>query len=41
MSEMDLSKSYDGISAYAWDWMGADTPTFRRDSDHAGLDGFD
>lgn len=24
MSEMDLSKSYDGISAYAWDWMGGD-----------------
>lgn len=21
---MDLSKSYDGISAYAWDWMGGD-----------------
>ena len=24
MSELDLSKSYDGISAYAWDWMGGD-----------------
>lgn len=24
MSERDLSKSYDGISAYAWDWMGGD-----------------
>ena len=24
MTEMDLSKSYDGISAYAWDWMGGD-----------------
>jgi SAM-dependent methyltransferase len=24
MSDGDLSKSYDGISAYAWDWMGGD-----------------
>jgi len=35
MSDGDLSKSYDGISAYAWDWMGgdeiqADLPFYQR-----------
>lgn len=41
MSEMDLSKSYDGISAYAWDWMGgdeaqADLPFYQRKIQEGG-----
>ena len=41
MSEMDLSKSYDGISAYAWDWMGgdeaqADLPFYARKIEEGG-----
>ena len=38
---MDLSKSYDGISAYAWDWMGGDEvqddlPFYQRKIQEAG-----
>ena len=41
MSDLDLSRSYDGISAYAWDWMGgdeaqADLPFYQRKIQEGG-----